>query len=180
MHIEYEARVLEINKDSIEKKLVELGAQKIADYNYRRNVYDFNPKTNNKWIRLRTDGTETTLTIKEVVEKSIDGTHESEIKVSDFDETDKILNKLGYVARSYQENNRTRYNLNGIEIDIDSWPLIPTYLEIEGKSEDEVLKTVDALCIDKSKYTTLDVQSIYKEIYGLDINSMPILKFDEK
>ena len=30
--------------------------------------------------------------------------------------------------------------LNDVEIDIDSWPMIPTYLEIEGKSEEEIIK----------------------------------------
>ena len=54
--IEYEARVLEINKDKLEKKLNNLGAKKIADFNYKRRVYNFYPATDGKWIRLRTDG----------------------------------------------------------------------------------------------------------------------------
>ena len=180
MHIEYEARALDVNKDDIEKKLVKIGAQKVADFDYKRKVYDFNPKTNNKWIRLRTDGTTTTLTIKEYVNNSIDGTREMEIKVSNFDETDKILNELGYVAHTYQESKRTRYVLNGVELDIDTWPYIPTYLEIEGKDENDVLKTADALGIDKSKITTLDVQSVFKEFYKINIKEMPILKFGEE
>ncbi len=180
MHIEFEARVLEINKDELEKRLKELGAQKIADFDYKRRVYDFNPKTNNKWIRLRTDGTTTTLTIKEVVTKSIDGTKETEIKVSDFEETNKILNELGYTAHTYQENKRTRYLLNGVEIDIDTWPFIPTYVEIEGKDSTEIENTIDLLKLDKTKLTTLDVQSVFKEFYKIDVKNMPILKFGDK
>lgn len=35
MHTEYEVRVLDIDKDKIIKKLEELGAQKIADFDYK-------------------------------------------------------------------------------------------------------------------------------------------------
>ena len=180
MHIEYEARILEVDKESLEKKLVEKGAKKIADFNYRRKVYDFNPKTNSKWVRLRTDGITTTLTVKKYIKNSIDGTHEMEVEVSDFEETDKILNELGYVAHSYQESKRTRYVLNGVELDIDTWPYIPTYLEIEGKNEEEVLKTAELLELDKDKFTSVDVQSVYRDFYKIDIKNMPEVKFGEK
>ena len=180
MHIEYEARILDVDKDSLEKKLVERGAKKIADFEYRRKVYDFNPKSNNKWIRLRTDGTTTTLTVKEIVEKSIDGTHEMEVKVSDFEETDRILNELGYVAHSYQESKRTRYVLDDVELDIDTWPYIPTYLEIEGKNEKEVLKMADMLELDRNKLTSADVQAVFRDFYNIDIKGMAEVKFGEE
>ena len=180
MHTEYEARILDIDKDILQKRLTELGAEKIADYDYKRRVYNFNPVTDKKWIRLRTNGTKTTLTIKEVVDYAIDGTKEMEIEVSDFEETDKILNELGYVSHTYQENKRTRYVLNGIEIDIDSWPYIPTYVEIEVKTIEEVESTIEILNLDKTKQTSVDVQSVFKEFYNIDIASMPIVKFGEK
>ena len=67
--------------------------------------------------------------------------------------------------------------LDGVEIDIDSWPLIPTYLEIEGKDEESVLKMIEKLELDKEKVTTLDVQSVYKEVYNIDIETIKVLKF---
>ena len=66
MHTEYEARILDIDKNILEKRLTELGAKKEADFDYRRRVYNFNPSTDHKWIRLRTDGKKTTLTIKKI------------------------------------------------------------------------------------------------------------------
>lgn len=178
--IEYEARVLEINKESLEEKLKSLGAEKVADFDYKRRVYDFNPKSDGKWIRLRTDGTKTTLTIKEVKTYEVDGTEETEIEVSDFETTNTILNKLGYTAKSYQENKRTRWSLDGVEIDIDTWPYIPTYVEIEGKSAEEVQKILKKLELEKGKVTTLDVQSVYKEIYGIDLRGMPEVRFGKE
>ncbi len=180
MHTEYEARVLDVDKDKLIKKLTELGAEKKADFDYRRRVYNFHPETDHKWIRLRTNGTKTTLTIKEIVDTTIDGTKEMEIEVSSFEETDKILNELGYASHTYQENKRTRYVLDGVEIDIDTWPYIPTYVEIEGKNAEEVESTINKLNLDKTKQTTIDVQGVFKDFYNIDIAKMPIVKFGEK
>ena len=180
MGIEYEARVLEINHDEIVSKLEKLGATKVFDAMQKRKVYDFNPVEPNRWIRLRTNGIKTTLTIKEVKEKTVDGTKELEIEVSDFDKTDEILTALGYKHRTFQENYRDQYILDGVEIDLDKWPRIPEYMEIEGKSTEEVLKILDKLKINKDKVSTLDVDSIYK-YYGIDdVCKIPELTFEEE
>ena len=88
-----------------------------------------------------------------------------------------MLNILGYTPRAYQENERIRYILNDIEIDIDSWPLIPTYMELEGKSAEDIKKIEDLLEIDKEKITNLNCQSIYKDIYNIDVDKIKELKF---
>jgi len=95
-------------------RLEKVGAKFINNYNQRRYIYDFNPVQKRKWIRLRTDGEKTTLTIKEIKNDGIDGTKELEIEVSDIESTNLILEELGYKARSYQENKRTRYIYNDI------------------------------------------------------------------
>ena len=177
-HIEYEVRVLEINVEKIKNKLNELNAILVEDVIQKRYVYDFKPVEPNKWIRLRTNGTKTTLTIKNVESSNIDGTKEIEIVVNDFETTNKLLNELGYHPRGIQENKRIRYDLNGVEIDIDTWPGIPTYLEIEGSNEKEVYDTLELLGIPKDKSTSLDVQSIYINVYGIDLEKEPNLSFD--
>ena len=177
-HIEYEVRVLDINVEEIKNKLKELNASLVEEVFQRRYVYDFHPVNPDKWIRLRTNGKVATLTIKEVNKDTIDGTKELEIVVDDFDTTNKILNELGYKPRAVQENKRIKYDLNGVEIDIDTWPRIPSYLEVEGKSEEEVYRTLDILGIPKDSVTALNTQSIYKEIYGIDISIEEMLSFE--
>ena len=179
-HIEYEVRVIEIDVDEAKKKLASLGATLVEDVFQKRYVYDFNPKDPNRWIRLRTNGKTTTLTIKNVESSNIDGTKELEIIVDDFERTNEILGELGYKPRGIQENKRIKYDLNGVEVDIDTWPGIPTYLEIEGKSEQEVYDILDLLNIPKNKATSLDVQSIYIEIYHIDLEKEPNLSFSRK
>lgn len=179
MHTEYEVRVLDIDKEKIETKLNQLGAQKVADYDYKRRIYNFTPAVDHKWIRLRTDGKKTTLTIKKLESLEIDGTKEMEIEVSNFEETDNMLNELGYKSHTYQENKRTRYILNDVELDIDSWPYIPTYLEIEGKDEKSVKDMIKLLEVDETKVTSIDVQGVFRKFYNIEISNVPVVKFDE-
>lgn len=177
MKTEYEVRVLEIDKAKMIETLENLGAKKNGDWHQKRYVYDIIPKSENSWIRLRTNGIKTTLAFKSVETKTIDGTKEVEVEVSNFEDTNTILNQMGYYAKGFQENKRIQYILDDVEIDIDTWPKIPTYLEIEGKDKESVNKIIQKMNIEQSKISTLDVQSLYKH-YGYDeIND---LKFEEE
>jgi len=180
MHTEIEERILEINKDEVIKKLESLGAKKVGEWFYRRYTYDFTPKRESEWIRLRTNGKETTLTYKNVETREIDGTKELEIEVSNFEEANEFLEILGYKHKDYQENKRIRYMLNDVEIDIDTWPMIPTYMEFEGPSIEKIKEVEDLLEVDKSKITTLFCDEIYREFYGIEILNMKELKFKEE
>ena len=177
MNIEYEARILEIDKDKLIKRLNKLNAKFVGEFNQKRYVYNIIPKADGKWLRLRTNGKKTTLTYKSVEKNSIDGTKELEIEVDNFENTNSLLELAGIKNKGYQENNRVQYVLDDVEIDIDTWPMIPTYVEIEGKSEKSVLNIIKKLGINDKKITTLDVQSLYKEIYNIDITQIDVLKF---
>ena len=177
MHTEFEERILEIDVEKMIEKLNSLGAQKIGEWFQKRYVYDFNPARDSQWIRLRTNGETVTLAYKNVEKNTVDGTRELEIEVSDFDETNELLNVLGYQAKGYQENKRIRYMLDGVEIDIDSWPMIPTYLEIEADSEEKVKEIEKKLEVDPSKVTALNCDDIYRDIYGIETKEISKLKF---
>ena len=179
MNTEYEVRILNINKEEVIKKLENLNASFEWDALQKRYVYDFNPKLNGKWIRLRTNGKKNTLTIKNLISSKIDGTKELEVEVDSFEKTNLILKELGYEPKGYQENRRIQYLLDGVEIDIDSWPLIPTYLEIEGSSEEEVYNTVKKLDFNLDDITTRDVEGIYID-YGYNLNEIYDLKLEEE
>lgn len=179
MHTEYEVKVLEVDSDSLINKIEQLGGTKVGEFNYRRYVYDFNPKRNDEWIRLRTDGNNTTLTYKNITNDKIDGTKELEIVVDNFDRTNEMLEVLGYSYKGYQENKRIRYMLDGVEIDFDSWPMIPTYMEIEGKNNDEVVSTIGKLGINKERVTAMNTQDIYLN-YGIVLDGIKELRFDAK
>lgn len=179
MKTEIECRLLNCNEQEIIAKLEELGATFVGDWLQMRYCYDFNPVRDNSWIRLRTNGETTALTIKEITSSKIDGTKESEIIVSDFNATDEILNKLGYSARSKQENRRIQYKLDNVEIDIDFWPQIPTYVEFEAESEQDILNVCKKLQVNTNQLTTMDVSAIYKS-YGKNGRASVLMLEEER
>ena len=176
MDTEFEAKILDIDVNTIISKLESLGAKKIKEKEQKRYVYDFSPKKENSWVRLRTDGEKTTLAIKEIENHEIDGTKELEVVVDDFEKTNAILEKLGYNHKGYQENKRISYILDDVEIEIDSWPKIPPYLEVEGKSIQDVEKIVKLLGYEMSQTTSINTTEVYKK-YGINIQDIKELKF---
>jgi len=176
MQTEFEVKILDINLHDIQNKLKLLNTDYIWEKYQKRLVYDFNPAHPWKWIRLRQKWDKVELTIKEIIDDSITWTKELEIWVSDFETTNLILEKLGYKAKAFQENKRISYKLDWVEIEIDSWPLIPTYLEIEWKSELEVKKIVEKLWYKISDTTSINTTKVYKK-YWIDIEKIKELKF---
>lgn len=176
--IEFEAKVIEVDPMILSEKIMSIGGKKIGESFMRRYVYDIIPGDMSKWIRLRDNGRETTLTVKEIVHDGIDGTHETETVVNDFESTNQILEKLGYTAKSYQENRRTSFVLNGVQLEIDEWPMIPPYLEIEGDSKEQVIQVAQLLGYEESQLTGKNTIKIYQQ-YGIDLNTIPDLRFPE-
>ena len=64
MKIEYELRFLNIDKEKIISKLKELKAENEGEKLQIRKTYDLIKPQPNSWVRLRTNGEKTTLTIK--------------------------------------------------------------------------------------------------------------------
>lgn len=180
MNTEFEVRILEVSFETMIQKLKEIDAKQVGTFYQKRYTYDFTPPQKGKWVRLRSNGQKTTLAIKEIKAQKIDGTKELEIIVSDFEDTNLILEKLGYKAQNFQENFRITFTFEDIEIDLDKWPMIPPYMEIEGKSEEGVYKFLNILGFDQKDVTAMDVDTLYREKYDIDLNAILHLKFTEK
>lgn len=178
MKIENEVTVLNINKDEFIKKILLAGGKEVSpELKQIRCVYDFNPVNEHKWIRLRTNGKKSTLTIKETNGSSKMGARELEIEVSNFEETNRILNELGYHYRNRQENYRHIFMLDGAEISIDTWPKIEPYAEIEADTKQDIENVLTKLNIKPEQITELDVCLIYSKIYNIDLLAIKELTF---
>ncbi|WP_432095938.1 class IV adenylate cyclase [Streptomyces sp. bgisy100] len=175
---EYEAKVLDIDVALMTANIREHGGIHIKDRTMRRYVYDITPDDQSRWIRLRHDGSQATLCVKHILSDAIDGTREAEVVVSDFNTTHTLLNLMGFTPKAYQENRRTSYMLRDVRLEIDTWPLIPPYLEIEGDSVDEVHGAAEQLGITPATLTAANTTEIY-ERYGHDLASIKELRFTE-
>jgi len=177
-NIEYEAKVLGVDVEDLTQRILRAGGVLVAGARLqRRHVFDIDrPANPARWMRLRTNGDTTTVSIKHIKHDGIDGTHEIETPVGDFDGMHLVLRELGYLPKSYQENRRTSFVLDGVQLEIDEWPLIPPYLEIEGPGKDEVVATAEALGYGIDDLTSENTREVYLR-YGLDLSNFPELKF---
>ena len=177
MTIEFEAKVLEIDPKETSERILRSGGEKVGEFFMRRYVYEIAPGDRSKWIRLRDTGKEITLAIKEIHHDGIGGTEEIEITVNSFEDADRFLGKLGYRPKGYQENRRTSFLLSGAQLEIDEWPRIPPYLEIEGRSKEHVIQVALQLGIKEEQLTG---ESTIKTLarYGMGLDSLKDLRFE--
>lgn len=176
MPVEFEAKVLGVEPVEMAGRIVAAGGRLVGDAWMRRYVYDIVPGDRSRWIRLRDSGSEITLTVKEIAHDGIDGTTEIEVTVGDFETTNELLKRMGHQPKSYQETHRTSFLLAGAQLEIDRWPLIPPYLEIEGESESQVLAVAATLGLDEAELTGENTIKVYAR-YGLDLESIRDLRF---
>jgi len=183
---EIEVKFLNIDPGLIERKLIEIGAKKIFEKLYKRRVFDYPDLRFDKkggYIRLRDEGDKITLAFKQRLGiKSNDGKtnddsmEEVEIEVSDFEKTAELLRKIGLIEKFYEENRRIRYQLDDIEFDIDFWPLLEPYLEIEAPSWKKIDEGIKLLKLDPKDKKIFSTYQVY-QLKGLNENDYQILTF---
>jgi adenylate cyclase class 2 len=178
MPTEFEAKVLDIDPDAMAGTILARGGRRVSEAMMRRYVYDIVAGDENKWIRLRDNGDEVTLTVKEIAHDGIDGTRETEVVVSDFGTTDELLRQLGFRPKAYQENRRISLRLEGAALEIDTWPMIPAYLEIEAESRPRVVEVARLLGVDEDRLTGENTVKVYAR-FGIDLDAHPDLRFPE-
>lgn len=179
MEIEYEIRILNVDVDKTINLLENMGAKKIGSYFQKRYVYDIVPGEQDRFVRIRDNGEKVTITYKDKRVRTISGTKELEIEVNDFMKAKELLNNLGFTDGPYQENKRTIYKLDDAEFDFDTYPNIPTYLEIEGKNEEVVKKYIKLLELENNEQTCDSIMKVY-ERYNIHITGKENMVFGEE
>ncbi len=139
---EIEVKFLDINHNDIRSKLKKLGAVQTHKRTlHKRKVYDYADGSLEKkggWVRLRDEGDKITLTYKQNDTDQngrVIKTHENEVIVSSYSEADALLQSIGLMEKSDQENYREvwRVSIDGSIVDImlDEWPFVKPFVELE-------------------------------------------------
>lgn len=181
MDLEIEATFVDIDKDKLRVKLNAIGAKLIQPETLMRRVV-FNVNAHS-FIRVRNEGKRIILTYKNHLNNTITGTEEINVEVSDYEKTIAILKAGGLKPKSEEDSYREKWQLDDVEIDIDTWPWIPSYVEIEGPSEEKVRKVSEQLGFNMNEAIIGSVDEVYKLYYDVtndDINfNLPEIKFTD-
>ncbi len=135
---EIEVKILDIDGAKIRRILEVMGAKKKFSGTI---VAHFFHGPNGKKIRLRKMGDTCYITGKERLKtKGMMHNQEHEVEVSDFATMANILGVAG--LEKYGESIKTResYTFDDITFDIDEYPGIPEYVEVEAQTHEKVEK----------------------------------------
>ena len=179
MKAEIEAKFLNVDKENIRKLLKNIGAELVAPERLMNRAV-FDGKRKSEYYRVRNEGSQITMSFKREEKRSIEGMKEICLTVDNYDNAVEFLTSLAGKPKALQETYRESWVKDGVEIDIDTWPWIPSFIEIEGKSAEAVEGIADKLGLKMvdAKYGSVGIA--YRQVFDVtdeDINDMPEIKF---
>ena len=181
MQTEIEAKWLDINIDTLRHKLEGLGAVlSQPERLMTRRIYDYPDKRLEKiggWVRVRHEGDKVTLSYKQLNDRTVHGTKEVSVVIGDFEATCHLLEAIGMESNSFQETKRESWKLGSVEIELDTWPWIPSFVEIEAPTEKELISTAASLGLDYADALHGSVETAYQAIY--DVSEAEIDNWEE-
>ena len=181
MEKEIETRFLDINKEVLVEKLIKMGAVDKGEEKLDEIIFhavDDSWVGKRKFVRLRKTKDKIKLTYKENVEQTVDSAQEIELEVSDMDKCSQFFEKVGLKSIRRLEKYRHTFKLGNVTIDIDTWPKIPVYMEIEGPSIDSLKSFCNQFGFDWEKRFDGDAREVFK-LYGYDLDKITVVTFDE-
>lgn len=164
---ESELKILEINVDEIHTSLLSLWAKKVYDDLRTITSYDFIDPANslkNKWIQLK-------ITEEGTVKMSIDQIwenghiHSIKNKLWRKLEMEDTLAVLWIQPIASVKARRISYELWEIDIDIDVFPDIPPFCEIDAASSQALQELIVKLWLHENKTTTESTISVFRHYW---------------
>jgi len=148
MH-EIETKVLEVDKKEIEKKLKILKAKKISEDMLIVDWYGPKGLTHKGddpyFLRVRSYSTgkiEVTCKWNKKTTSNAVQYDEVNVLVDNHNKTKSLFESIGLENYAHQEKKRVSWKLGNVQFDLDTYPEMPAYLEIEAESEKEIKKMI--------------------------------------
>ena len=179
-HKEIEVRFLDIDKEKVIRKLRELGAEDLGEEMLEEIIFrDARGEWTDKLVRLRKGAKGLSLSYKHHKAHALDGAEEVEFFVdTDISKAKTFLERVGLVAVREQQKKRHSFRLRETAFDIDTWPRIPTYIEIEGPSEDSLKKAAQDIGLDWADAIFENALAVIEGRYKIFVGKMKYFTFD--
>jgi adenylate cyclase class 2 len=151
----------------------------------RRSVFDYPDHrlgNNGGWVRVRHEGDKITMSYKQLSDRTVLGMSEVALVVDSFDSAVSFLTGLGLKQKAYQETRRELWTLGGAEITIDTWPWIPTFVEIEAPTESVLRHVAGSLGFVWERALHGGVETAYEYYYNVpeeEVTSWPEMVFGD-
>ena len=133
------------------------------------------------WVRVRDEGDRVTMSYKQAPKGSgVRDCFETELVIDVYERGVEFCKDLGLEQKSYQETKRESWTLDGVHFDIDTWPGIPTFIEVEANDQATVHRYVEALGCTWADARFGGVAVLYHQFLGIpehEVNHIPEITF---
>lgn len=183
--IEVEAKFL-VPHDQIREKIKSLGGRITQPLRQmtRQNADIPGRIGDGSWVRVRDEGDgNITMSFKQVTERTLSGTHEICLQIDDFQKAVDFLKEIGIKPHNIQQTRRESWELDGASIDLDEWPWVPPYIEIEAADETTVKRVAEKLGLSMQDAIYGSVEPVYIKHYDVtedEVNNWPEIIFTDK
>lgn len=203
---EIEAKFLEIDKVALIKKLKELGAKDLGENFLREMIfYDAAGKwigEGKTFVRIREitpslliplspkrarrgrgggyaarEEGQVRLTYKNLEAATAIGTEEIEFGIESVTKAKNFLEKLGLVLHRDQEKKRHTFKLGKVAVEIDTWPKVPTYVELEGPLEQAIRQAAKKLGYNWKDAVFANSRMVLERYYKIPVGKLKYLTF---
>lgn len=155
MPVEIEAKMKLHDGDNMAALLKDRGAARIGEYLETNTFYDTDDRAllaAGEGLRLRiaqnlaTGAIQCVLTHKGPTQYGpLKSREETELTVGSAEDAAQLLERLGFVRCLSFQKRRQSWQLEGCKVELDEVPHLGQFIEIEGPSEDVVMRLRDAL-----------------------------------
>jgi adenylate cyclase class 2 len=171
---EVETKVLDIDKEETISILEKRGAKKVQDTRLKVDWYQVKgiKEGDEEWylrIRSNSEG------VYEVTWKAksdhigVARKHkEINFNIEEPEKLADLFEELGLDNYAHQEKDRISFLLDDWRFDIDDYPGMPPFLEIEGESEDYIKEAMKMLGIENNRTWNDGERTLIFDVYGLD------------
>jgi adenylate cyclase class 2 len=171
METELEAKFINIDHDDFRNRLEQAGATlKVAERQMKRHVFDYPDhrlEAVGGWVRVRDEGDKMTMSYKQLNDRSLEGTKEVTLVIDNYESAKQFLLSIGLVIDSYQETKRESWELDGVDIELDTWPWIPSFVEFEAKTEAQLQLVTEKLGLNWADAMHGSVETAYQAVYDV-------------
>jgi len=167
MATETEAKFPVADHESLRARLIELNAtdhgQELQTDIYFDTTEDRLRKSDTA-LRLRCSGQTSVLTYKGSQQKGrYKQRQEIETHVADPQAITSLLKQLGFTQSLLLEKSRQSWLLDSCRVELDTLPLLGSFVEIEGPSEEDISRAIEQLQLDSSNSITTPYTTLIRE-----------------
>lgn len=175
---EIETKVLDIDAGGVKEQLAALGAEEVQDTRLTVDWYRLKGTGQGKdpwFLRIRSNSEgkhEVTWKAKSDIIGVVRKHKEINFLIQEPEQLADLFEEIGLEKYAHQEKNRVSFSYKDWRFDLDQYPAMPAFLEIEGESEEHIKEAMRLLGIENNRTWTDGERTLIQDIYHLDWYAM--------